>query len=156
MTGAILNFWKRTGPLAAGIALAALIVAVFQLLSPLSIPNSEDANPFSHAARLDEWIPGQIRNELFGWFTGIAAGVWLYRLLNKQKDAVTVLFIPALLLLIISISNWHFTLPVELLWLALPVWIGFAWLNYHCGEYISKKFAAKKTIHATSNQQSGA
>lgn len=123
----------------AGVVIAAIILLLFQLLSPQAFDPYERINPFVYAEQVENFKPQQIRNELLGLAVGVFTGVLLMTLLNRKLILLMANLVPVILLLFISITRWHFTLALELAWLILPVWVLISFIAFHTGQFILRR-----------------
>lgn len=130
------EIWNNGWPVIAGVAIAATILIIFQLLSPLAFDPYERVNPFAYAEQVEHFKPKQIRNELLGLALGVFTGVLLMVLLNKRLTLMMANLVPVILLLFISTTHWHFNLAIELIWLVLPVWVLISFMAFYTGQFI--------------------
>jgi hypothetical protein len=130
------EIWNNGWPVIAGVAIAAVTLLIFQLLSPLAFDPYERVNPFAYSEQVEHFRPKQIRNELLGMALGVFTGVLLMVLLNRKLTLMRANLVPVILLFFISTTHWHFNLAIELIWLVLPVWVLISFIAFHTGQFI--------------------
>jgi magnesium-transporting ATPase (P-type) len=66
MTVSLKEIWVKGWPLAAGIAIAVMIINTLQMLSPLAYSPNELADSMMYSLVVEQLKPVQVRNELLG------------------------------------------------------------------------------------------
>lgn len=118
-----------------GAGIALVIVFLFQLWVKDGPPG--DVIPYEEVAR--PYARKHMRAEFTGLLIGIFAGSVLANIIFSRPEIARGLCMAFVTIAIIALSPWTFTLPKEIIVLALPLWMVAGLVGFYCGRLLKRK-----------------